>query len=87
MKYFWANPKQIIRFSGVDSGGAGGVGAHTGFGGLEKVQSLISAYRTLAISASNPRFEKLSAVLRFMIGLPHLLTRSGISRWLFLKDN
>ena len=48
---------------GVDSGGAGGARAPPEFGGSEKGQSLISAYRSLAITASTSGFEKLSTAL------------------------
>ena len=48
--------------SAVDSGGAGGARAPPEFGGSEKGQSLISAYRSLAIAASTSGFEKLSIV-------------------------
>ena len=53
-----------IRLSGVDSGGAGGARAPPEFWGSEKGQSLISAYRGLAITASTSGFEKLSTALR-----------------------
>ena len=46
--------------SGVDSEGAGGARAPPEFGGSEKGRSLISAYRSLAITASTSGFEKLS---------------------------
>ena len=48
---------------GVDSGGAGGARAPPEFGGSEKGQSLISAYQSLAITASTSGFEKLSTAL------------------------
>ena len=38
----------IYYYSAVDSGGAGGARAPPEFGGSEKGQSLISAYRSLA---------------------------------------
>ena len=47
----------------VDSGGAGGARVPPEFGGLEKGQSLISAYQSLAFTASTSGFEKLSTVL------------------------
>ena len=50
-------------FSGVDSGGAGGARAPPEFGRSEKGQSLISAYRSLAITASSSGFENLSTEL------------------------
>ena len=49
--------------SGVDSGGAGGARAPPEFEGSEKGRSLISAYRSLAITASTSGFEKLSTAL------------------------
>ena len=55
------SPDLNIEFStsGVDSGGAGGALAPLEFGGSEKGQSLISAYQSLAITASTSGFEKL----------------------------
>ena len=50
-------------FSGVDKGGVGGARAPLDFGGSKKGQSLISAYRSLAITASTSGFEKLSTAL------------------------
>ena len=49
--------------SGIDSRGAGGAIAPPESGGSLKRQSLISAYRSLAITASTSGFEKLSTVL------------------------
>ena len=49
--------------SAVDSGGARGARAPSEFGGSENGQSLISAYRSLAITASTSGFEKLSTAL------------------------
>ena len=49
--------------SGVDSGGAGVARAPPEFGGSEKGRSLISAYWSLAITASTFGFEKLSTSL------------------------
>ena len=49
--------------SAVDSGGAGGARAPPEFGGSEKGQSLISAYRSLAITTNTPGFKKLSTAL------------------------
>ena len=43
--------------------GAGGARAPPEFGGSEKGQSLISAYPSLAITASTSGFEKLSTAL------------------------
>ena len=47
----------------VDSGGAGGARVPPEFGGLEKGQSLISAYQSLAITTNTPGFEKLNTAL------------------------
>ena len=44
--------------SAVDSRGAGGARAPPEFGGSEKGQSLISAYRSLAITTNTPGFKK-----------------------------
>ena len=44
----------------VDSGGDGGARAPKEFGGSEKGKSLISAYRSLAITTNTPEFKKLS---------------------------
>ena len=52
--------------SAVDSGGAGGAGvarAPPEFGGSEKGRSLISAYRSLAITTNTPGFKKLYTAL------------------------
>ena len=49
--------------SAVDSGGAGGARAPQDFGGSEKWQSLISAYQSLAFTASTSGFENLSTAL------------------------
>ena len=48
--------------SNVDSGGAWGTLAPPDFVNSEKEQSLISAYQSLAITASTSRFEKLSTL-------------------------
>ena len=56
---FWIHQGLI---SGIDSGGAGGAIAPPEFGGSEKGRSLISAYQSLAITASTSGFEKLSIV-------------------------
>ena len=54
----------IINFlSGVDSRGAGTARAPPEFGCSKKGHSLISAYRSLAITASTSGFEKLSMAL------------------------
>ena len=52
-----------LYFSTVDSGGAGGARAPQEFGGSEKGQSLISAYRSLDITTNTPGFKKLSTAL------------------------
>ena len=58
------NPTTIrCLISGVDSGGAGGARAPLEFGDSEKGQSLITAYQSLAITASTSGFEKLSTAL------------------------
>ena len=49
--------------SGLDRGDAGVAKAPPEFGGSLKGQSLISAYRSLAITASTSGFEKLSTAL------------------------
>ena len=51
--------------SAVGSGGAGGARAPPDFGGSEKERSLISAYRSLAVTASTSGFEKLYTALMF----------------------
>ena len=48
---------------GVDVLKAGGARTPPEFEGSEKGQSLISAFRSLAITASTPGFEKLSTAL------------------------
>ena len=53
----------------VDSGGAGGARVPPEFGGLEKGQSLISAYQSLAITTNTPGFEKLNTALKHDISL------------------
>ena len=53
--------------SAVDSGGAGGARAPPEFGGSEKGRSLISAYRSLAITTDTPGFKKLSTALRSIV--------------------
>ena len=50
--------------SAVFSGGAGGARAPPEFGGSQKGRSLISAYRSLAITTNTPGFKKLSTTLR-----------------------
>ena len=56
--------EKMLQSSAVDSGGAGGARAPPEFGGLEKGRSLISAYRSLAITTNAPGFKKLSTVLQ-----------------------
>ena len=63
----------------VDSGGAGGARAPSEFGGSEKGRSLISAYRSLAITASTSGFEKLSMAL-------HMITKFEIHIAFFLAE-
>ena len=53
--------------SAVDSGGAGGARAPPELGGSEKGRSLISAYRSLAITTDTPRFKKLSTALLYVL--------------------
>ena len=54
----------VLEFnSAVDSGGVGGARAPPEFGGSEMGQSLVSAYRSLAITTNNPGFKKLSTAL------------------------
>ena len=52
-----------VLISAVFSGGAGGARAPPEFGGSEKGRSLISAYRSLAITTNTPGFKKLSTAL------------------------
>ena len=52
-----------ISDSGVDSGGAGGARGLSEFVGSEEGRSLISAYPSLAITASTSGFKKLSTAL------------------------
>ena len=51
----------------VFSGSAGGARAPPEFGGSEKERSLISAYRSLAITTNIPGFKKLSTALHISI--------------------
>ena len=53
--------------SAIDSGGAEGARAPPEFWGSEKGQSLISAYRSLAISMNTPGFKKLSTALNSLV--------------------
>ena len=55
-----------MNFSAVFSGGAGCARAPPEFWGSEKGRSLISAYRSLAITTNTPGFKKLYTAL--MIG-------------------
>ena len=56
--------KKISQSSAVFSGGAGGARAPPEFGGSEKGRSLISAYRSLAITMNTPGFKKLNTALQ-----------------------
>ena len=47
----------------IDSRGTGGARAPPEFGGSVKGRSLISAYRSLAITTNTPGFKKLSTAL------------------------
>ena len=66
----------------VFSGGAGGARAPPEFGGSKKGRSLISAYRSLAITTNNPGFKKLSTEL---IGILQNLSLQ-ILRFTFKKN-
>jgi hypothetical protein len=55
--------QDIVAFSAVDSGGAGGAKAPPEFVGSEKGQSLTSAYQSLSIATNTPGFKKLSTAL------------------------
>ena len=59
-----SNRSKSLKFSGVDSGGAEGARAPLEFVDSEKGRKLISAYRSLAITASTFGFEKLSTALK-----------------------
>ena len=59
----------LLLFRAVDSGGAGGGRAPPEFEGSEKGRSLISAYRSLAITTNNPGFKKISTALSVQIFL------------------
>ena len=59
-KYFCSY--NLYRNNAVDTGGAGGTRPSPEFGGSEEGQSLISAYRSLAIATKTPKFKKLSMV-------------------------
>ena len=50
----------------VDSGGAGGARAPSEFGGSEKGRSLISAYRSLAITTNTSGSKKISKSLELV---------------------
>ena len=62
-KNYVVKSSENIASSAVDSGGAGGARAPPEFGGSKKGRSLISAYRSLAITESTSGFEKLSTAL------------------------
>ena len=55
--------KSFMTLGAVDSLGAGGARAPPEFGGSEKGRSLISAYRSLAITTNTTGFKKLSTAL------------------------
>ena len=57
------NLRQVHEFSAVFSGGAGGARAPPEFGASEKGRSLISAYRSLALTTNTPGFKKLYTAL------------------------
>ena len=61
--------------SAVDSGGAGGARVPPEFGGLEKGQSLISAYQSLAITTNTPGFEKLNTALKAISNISTTLVK------------
>ena len=52
-----------LKDSAVFSGGAGGARAPPEFGASEKGRSLISAYRSLALTTNTPGFKKLYTAL------------------------
>ena len=56
--------------SAVFSGGTGGARAPPEFGGSEKGRSLISAYRSLAITTNTPGFKKLNTALLVVPKMP-----------------
>ena len=55
-KIYVVKSSENIAPSALDSGGAGGARAPLEFGGSEKRRSLISAYRSLAITTNTPGF-------------------------------
>ena len=59
--------KNVHLYSAVDSGGAGGARAPPEFGGSEKGRSLISAYRSLAITASTSALDLKSYLRRCVV--------------------
>ena len=62
----WVSTTRLVglqTYSAIFSGGAGGARAPPEFGGSEKGRSLISAYRSLAITTNTPGFNKLSTAL------------------------
>ena len=63
--------------SAVDGGGAGGARVPPEFGGSEKGRSMISAYRSLAITTNTPGFNKLSTALIGSKSM-HVKTEIGI---------
>ena len=58
--------QNLDKASAVDSGGAGGARANPEFGGSEKGQSLLSAYRSLGLGVT-PGFKKQSTVLNSVL--------------------
>ena len=62
------NDQLDLTNSAVFSGGAGGAKAPSKFGGSEKGQSLISAYRSFAITTNTPGFKKLNTALLTGVG-------------------
>ena len=56
--------------SPVDTGGAGGTRPPPEFGGSEEGQSLISAYRSLAITMNTPGLKELSTALEGDLAQP-----------------
>ena len=56
--------------SAVFRGGAGDARAPPEFGGSGKGRSLISAYRSLAITTNTPGFKKLNTALMFVYAKP-----------------
>ena len=78
----------LHRCSAVDSG-AGGARAPLEFGDSEKGRSLISVYRSLAITANTPGFNKLSTALHngVVFFLKHqlfLCTPHIVCTWIYM---